>query len=164
MKIVVSVGTDHHRFDRLVGWCDSWAQAHPEDEVYVQHGASSEPRVARGVAFLSPDELAAEFTAADVVVCQGGPATIAEARRAGHRPIVVPRKAAHREVVDDHQVRFAARLAQEGLVALAETEDELAALLAEARRDPATFDVKDDHDRTERSVRLLGDLIDALRP
>ncbi len=37
-RVLVTVGTDHHRFDRLIGWVDRWAAAHPEARVLVQHG------------------------------------------------------------------------------------------------------------------------------
>ena len=44
----------------------------------------------------------------------------------GKRPIVVPRLSRFGEAVDDHQLPFARRLAERGLVTLLEDESELA--------------------------------------
>ena len=30
--VLVTVGTDHHRFDRLIGWIDAWADDHRDVE------------------------------------------------------------------------------------------------------------------------------------
>jgi UDP-N-acetylglucosamine transferase subunit ALG13 len=162
MQVLVTVGTDHHPFDRLIGWCDRWAGAHPEHHVTIQHGPARAPKIATAHAFLPQGELVDLMDAADVVVCQGGPATIAEINAVGKVPIVVARLAALGEVVDDHQVRFAARLAQDGVVRVATSEDELAALLDRAVEQPAEFRMDGAVDRTARSVRILGDLLDAL--
>ena len=61
---------------------------------------------------------------------------IVEARRHGKRPLVVPRDHRLGEHVDGHQLRFARRLADEGLIVLCEQRDELTAALDAARRDP----------------------------
>jgi UDP-N-acetylglucosamine transferase subunit ALG13 len=68
------------------------------------------------------------------VVTHGGPATILDAREAGHVPIVVPRRRAWGEHVDDHQVAFCRRVFEEGLIKLASTEDELLNLLNQATK------------------------------
>lgn len=162
MQVLVTVGTDHHPFDRLVGWCDAWAAAHPEHTVTIQHATARPPVIAGAHAFLAQDELVDHMARADVVVCQGGPATIAEINAAGKIPIVVPRLAALGEVVDDHQVAFVARLAEDGVVRAATSEDELTTLLDRACKAPDEFRMEGTEDRTARSVRLLGDLLDAL--
>jgi UDP-N-acetylglucosamine transferase subunit ALG13 len=136
-RVVVTVGTDHHPFDRLVGWVDRWAAAHPEAEVLVQHGTAAAPAHAGAVAMLPYDELVAAMAEADAVVAQGGPATIVDARSVGHRPIVVPRRARWGEVVDDHQVAFTRWMAEKGWAWLAGDEAELVAQLDAALADPA---------------------------
>ena len=124
---MVVVGTDHHPFDRLVTWVDTWLQCRPEGPVscLVQYAASAPPRVARGRPYLDHAEVEQLMARARAVVTHGGPTTIAEARRAGHRPVVVPRSARLGEHVDDHQRRFAGRLASAGLVDVADTQVEL---------------------------------------
>lgn len=122
-RMFVSVGTDHHRFDRLIGWAERWAERFDEWDVQVQHGRSRAPVAGHGFAFCDHDRLQELFEEADLVVCHGGPATITQARRRGHVPLVVPRDPALGEHVDDHQQLFARRLAREGLVQLVESED-----------------------------------------
>ena len=128
-SIVILVGTDHHRFDRVVAWADRRQRAHPEGRVYVQYGQSTPPADAAGAAFVSPVELRSLVSEADVVITHGGPGTIHDARSAGHRPIVLPRDPGHGEHVDDHQQRFGAWCQERGLVSLARTVDELDPLL-----------------------------------
>jgi UDP-N-acetylglucosamine transferase subunit ALG13 len=127
----VTVGTDHHPFERLVAWAERWAERTDDWEVQVQHGRTRAPRAGVGFAFCDHDRLQELFAQADVVVSHGGPASISEARRFGHRPIVVPRDPARGEHVDDHQQLFVARLAHSGLVERVATEDDfLAAVVA----------------------------------
>lgn len=136
-EVVVTVGTDHHRFDRLVRWIDDWAAAHPDRTVLVQHGTAAAPAHATGVAMLAYDDLVGAMAEATVVVAQGGPATVMDARSVGRRPIVVPRVARLHEVVDDHQVTFGRWALDRELVLLAEDEDQLCRLLDAALDEPS---------------------------
>ena len=131
--LLVTVGTDHHPFERLLDWVGRWSAAHPSWQVEVQHGATRVPGFGRCFAYCGHDELQLLFAAADVVVTHAGPATITQARAAGHVPVVVPRLPALGEHVDDHQVLFARRLGAAGVVHLAETEAALAAAVDAAR-------------------------------
>lgn len=106
IRIFVTVGTDHHPFTRLISWVDDWAQSRSDVLLIVQHGSSHPSRGGTNHKLLGSDCLDEEYAAADVVISQVGPGTIADANRAGHRPIVVPRDPALGEVVDDHQVAF----------------------------------------------------------
>jgi UDP-N-acetylglucosamine transferase subunit ALG13 len=106
--VLVSVGTDHHPFDRLVRWMDGWLGARTGAEVtcLVQYGASHPPRRAWGLAYLDHPDLSQ--------VMRG-----ARDPRAG-------------EHVDDHQQRFARRLADAGMVRLATSREELVRALDDA--------------------------------
>ena len=75
---------------------------------------------------------------AAAVVCHGGPGTIMLAVHEGRRPVVVPRTRSLGEHVDDHQVAFARRIASEGAIRLAETEEQFSSLLDEALERPET--------------------------
>ena len=86
--VLVVVGTDHHPFDRLVGWAEGWARDHPDIRVVVQFGTSRPPVVAEGFDVLPVEGLKDLFAAATVVVCHGGPGTIMGARSAGLVPLV----------------------------------------------------------------------------
>lgn len=135
--VLVIVGTDHHPFDRLVAWADAWAKAHPDRLVVVQRGASSPPTAARYVDYLEHDQLERLICDVAVVVTHGGPSSIAESRRLGTMPIVVPRDPAYREHVDTHQLQFVQRMAACGLVLRAGSEDELAELVDQALATPS---------------------------
>jgi UDP-N-acetylglucosamine transferase subunit ALG13 len=140
LTAVVTVGTDHHRFDRLMDWLESWQASHPDHvEWIVQHGASRPMRGATGFAMKSRAEVLELLRTADVVVTQGGPGGIMDARECGKLPIVVPRLARLDEVVDDHQIAFAEHLAAKGLVRTAQTEQQLHAELDRALADPREF-------------------------
>lgn len=117
-RVLVILGTDVHPFDRLVTWMDEWAVTHPNTEVTVQHGTSRAPEHCRGVAFLDHASMNELMYDVDVVVSHGGPATISEARSAGHKPLVVPRQAMRGEHVDGHQEQFSRWSADKNLVCL----------------------------------------------
>lgn len=132
-RMFVSVGTDYHRFDRLMGWLDEWFADDPKvGSVIVQRGTSNVPTQVESVDYLQRTGLIEEFQKATVVVSHGGPATILESRSNGIVPIVVPREAQYDEHVNDHQVDFAKRLAAHGEIQMARTKSELFALLEEA--------------------------------
>jgi UDP-N-acetylglucosamine transferase subunit ALG13 len=123
--VLVVVGTDFHRFDRLVGWIDDWLQPRRGTvRCLVQYGTSAAPRVAEGQPYLEYSDVQAALSAASVVVSHGGPATLMQARAHGHLPICVPRDPALGEHVDGHQLRFARYLAAAGMVQLAESRSE----------------------------------------
>ena len=138
-QIVVSLGTDHHRFDRLVQWVDHWLGLYEvPPATLVQHGFSSHPQRANGVGRMPREELLALYRDADLVIVQGGPGSILDAREAGHIPVVVPRIPQLREVVDGHQVAFAAAMQQRGEARVASTVEGLINLGEEILRDPGT--------------------------
>jgi UDP-N-acetylglucosamine transferase subunit ALG13 len=161
-SVVATVGTDHHRFDRLVGWVDDWAAAHPEARVLVQHGTAPPPEHAEAVAMLGYDELVAEMAEADVVVAQGGPATIMDARSVGHRPVVVPRLAELDEVVDDHQVPFTEWMAGRDLLWLASSAAELHRLIDAALDDPARVRIPPDRRAAPATIEAFRSVVDPL--
>jgi len=139
-SVFVTVGTDHHPFQRLVDWADRLA-ADPTLDVTVQYGSARAPQRATGHAALPHPEVLRLMREADVVVAQGGPGGIMDARACGRLPIVVPRDPRLGEHVDDHQQRFAAHLARRGTVALASDETALTALVRGAIHRPAGFTV-----------------------
>jgi UDP-N-acetylglucosamine transferase subunit ALG13 len=123
--IFVTVGTSVP-FDRLMA-----ALAVLEDEeLIVQTGNSTNvPAAARAVRFMPYDEVVATVGRARAVIGHAGVGTVLTCLAAGKVPYVMPRLAAFREAVDDHQVVFARRLADAGLVRLVDHPDELAVQL-----------------------------------
>lgn len=65
--------------------------------------------------WLSPEDLAAELRRADVVVMHAGMGATLDALEAGHCPVVVPRRKAAGEQVDDHQIELAKELERRDL-------------------------------------------------
>ncbi|MEV4765831.1 glycosyltransferase [Micromonospora chokoriensis] len=166
VRVLVAVGTDKHPFDRLVDWLAQWhAQVTDPVGLTVQHGHTTVPPLPGAVPFLGHDALQQAMADADLVVCHGGPATILEARRHGHLPIVVPRNPARGEHVDDHQLLFARRLGAAGLVALCETREALHDALSAGLADPTRFAVATDpeaHEARRAAVARVGRIVDDL--
>lgn len=130
--VVVSVGTYHQPFDRLIDWAAAWWRTRPEVGLLVQHGVSRPLPGADNRVMLPHAELLDAYAAASVVVLQGGAGGVMDALARGVTPILVPRLPEFNEVVDGHQVLFARELARLGLVHLAEDPATLAALLDRA--------------------------------
>lgn len=135
-RVFVSVGTDVHPFHRLMDWLDAFDAADPARIRWtVQFGRSRQPKV-EGSAFLDHDVMERAFNTASIVISHGGPSTIAEARNHGCKPLVVPRSPRLGEHVDGHQERFARRLAEKGLIWLAEDQQSFDARLRELLANP----------------------------
>ncbi|MCR1783698.1 hypothetical protein KVF89_14245 [Nocardioides carbamazepini] len=127
--VAVFLGTDHHRFDRVLTWVGR-LQEQGLFRFHVQHGATPPPSWLTGAPLLGPAALTELLDRADAVVTHGGPGSIMDARGRGHLPVVVPRDPRLGEHVDDHQQRFARFLARTGLIVTAYDEQELAARLS----------------------------------
>lgn len=127
--IFVTVGTALP-FDRLVAVADELAR---HEDVLVQCGDTSlAPRRATAVSFLGYDEVARRMREARVVVAHAGAGSVLTALVNGRRPVVVPRRRALGEAVDDHQVDFARRLAGIGLVHVVDDPLDLPGVVAKA--------------------------------
>jgi UDP-N-acetylglucosamine transferase subunit ALG13 len=130
--VLVTVGGDHHPFERLMRWVENLEITDGERlRCVVQHGSCEAPVGVESHDYLDHSELMSLMSSARVVVSSGGPSTLLEARRFGHRPVVVPRWSSLGEHVDDHQRLFTSRLQEAGVVVRVETEaDFRAAVLA----------------------------------
>lgn len=168
--LLVTVGTDHHPFGRLIDWIDGWLRDGGAAHVraLVQHGPAPPPVLAEAIAHLGYLELQAEVRRASVVVTHAGAATIMEARRAGRLPIIVARRPELDEIVDAHQIAFGRRMHTAGMAVNCESEAELRAALDKAAADPAAFLLGDAGDRAASGtnvpagVQRAGELLDGL--
>ncbi|HET6869016.1 MAG TPA: glycosyltransferase, partial [Solirubrobacteraceae bacterium] len=113
----VAVGTHRQPYDRLLGIVSGGIdEGHLPEPLRAQVGPARWTAPAGQVSpHLSRDELEAAVRSAAVVICHGGAGIISSALAAGRRPIVVPRRAALGEHVDDHQYQLTRRLADWGL-------------------------------------------------
>lgn len=116
--ILVSVGSSTIPFDRLLRGLNALSIDEP---LVVQYGASTiRPRSATCLAFLDYEDFVDLVRRARVTITHAGVGSVMTALAQGKRPIVVPRRRAYGEAVDDHQTSFARRAAELGLVTLVE--------------------------------------------
>ena len=133
-RVVVTVGGNaHYGFDRLVRHLHAVIPAHWP--VLWQVGPSDFSDLGiDAVASLPSAELRDAIEQADVVVSHAGTGSILTALSLGHKPIVVPRRAAHGEHVDGHQDDLAGYVEAEGLAIVREADALTLDDLEEARR------------------------------
>ena len=125
--IFVTLGTQAFPFDRLLRGLDGL-----DEELVVQAGASSHrPPGAAWYDYLEYPRVVEHVRRARAVVSHAGVGSVMTAVADGKRPLVVPRLHRFGEAVDDHQVPFARRLAEAGLVTLVEEPAGLPAALAD---------------------------------
>jgi UDP-N-acetylglucosamine--N-acetylmuramyl-(pentapeptide) pyrophosphoryl-undecaprenol N-acetylglucosamine transferase len=114
-KVVVSLGTYRgYDFGRLVRRLLAILPA--DAEVLWQTGDTDMTPFGIAGAYAIPEhELLAAMKRADVVVAHAGVGTALAAFEIGKRPVLVPRRLAHGEHVDDHQIQIAEELAARNL-------------------------------------------------
>ena len=127
-RIVVTLGTGRYGFRRLV---ERLVDLLPADaEVLWQTGSTDTSGLTIDPTPALPySELKEAMANADVVVSHAGVGSALCALDAGRMPILVPRRVAHDEIVDDHQEQVARELASRGLALMQEagtlTEEDL---------------------------------------
>ena len=137
--LVISLGTDYHRFDRLLRWVDAYLKENPRLSCLVQHGHTAPIERGENVRLMPAGDLMGYYATASVVVVQGGPGSIQDARRTGAIPLVVPRRAEFDEVVDNHQVPFADLMEKRGHAVVVNSRAELFDKLKLALANPSLF-------------------------
>jgi len=125
LTVVVSTGTYHLPFNRLVDWMEPWVGANPAVHVIMQHGPSRELPGAENVAILPYARLLELCATADAVVLQGGAGGVMDMRQLRRIPIVVPRVPVNDEVVDNHQLIFTEQVAHLNAIRRAVSKEEL---------------------------------------
>jgi UDP-N-acetylglucosamine transferase subunit ALG13 len=162
--VFVTLGTDHHPFERLVRWVDGWLEEGGDEQArcFIQTGASPRPRLAEATDYLGYDEMRRAVDEAATVVTHGGPGSISMATSLGKRPIVVPRLESLGEHVDDHQLAFTRRMAAHGVIELAESEEAFrAALVLSLRSETPTTpsEAAGSREAVQRFEELVDDLL-----
>lgn len=159
--VLVSVGTDHHPFDRLVAWVDSWVDAQAGDvELVVQHGTSRPSRTGENYTIIPRTRLLELFREATVVVTQVGPGTILDANSVSRRPIVMARDPRLGEAVDGHQVPFGHFMADRGTAWITDSEAGLHTHLDRALEDPAYSRVPERHSPADQTAAAMQQVVD----
>jgi beta-1,4-N-acetylglucosaminyltransferase len=151
--ILVTTGTNGSPFDRLLREIEG---IEVEEDIVVQHGPSSlRPSNARCVDYVPFDELVRLVREARIVISHGGVGSILVAMINGRQPLVVPRLARYAEVVDDHQLDLARRLAQANAITIVENPEHLPELVRSANGSSAAG--------SKQTGSLVSDLRDYLR-
>jgi UDP-N-acetylglucosamine transferase subunit ALG13 len=115
-RILVVVGMHSKSFERLIVKMDDIAGKARYDVVMQIGHTNYEPHNAQFFKFKARDEdMRSLMESARIVVCQGA-MTVVDAINAGASVIVVPRLMRFAEHVNDHQLFFARKLEEQGLV------------------------------------------------
>jgi UDP-N-acetylglucosamine transferase subunit ALG13 len=121
-NVVVTLGTfKDYGFERLVRRLLEVLP--PEADVLWQTGDTDTSGLGVDGHHAIPErELSDAMREADVVVAHAGVGTALAALEVGKRPLLVPRRLAHGEHVDDHQIQIAEELTRRGLALTAEAD------------------------------------------
>lgn len=152
--ITVITGTEKFSFHRMIEEIDAIAQRTKlAEEFFLQIGASKyEPSACEWVRFVQFREMVERIQRSEVVISHAGAGSTLLCLQQGIRPIVMPRQKKFDEHVDDHQVLFAKKLAERGLVRLVLDELELAEAVRDAIEHPARVE---EHARGGEVVSFL---------
>lgn len=132
-RAVVTLGTtESYGFRRLV---ESLAPLLAEADVLWQTGSTDTTGLGvSGQPHVPSDELEQAVREADVVVAHAGTGAALTALEHGKCPLLVPRRAAAGEHVDDHQLEIARELDERGLAVWSDADDLTTERLQEAAR------------------------------
>lgn len=156
--ILATLGTHGQPMARIVGPLEEIARSLPHlAPFHAQLGSTPRPIGWAARSLIPHDELSRLIETADIVITHGGPATIAQARAAGKVPIVVPRKRAAGEHVDDHQLHYGRRLSAAGEVILVEDEAMLSDTIANYHRRVSLMAPPSRHDPA-RAIQAIRDV------
>jgi len=118
---VVSLGTELWSFPRAV---EAVPRVLPDADIFWQTGVTE--AVGRGRAlqqWVPAAELHRAFHESDVVITHAGVGSVLSALNQGKIPVILPRLAAEREMIDDHQVEFAQMISDLGLAVVVDPSE-----------------------------------------
>jgi UDP-N-acetylglucosamine transferase subunit ALG13 len=114
------------------------------EEILLQTGVGGRvPDGIRTVETLPFEEVQETLHEADIVVCHGGTGSLITALREGCRVVAVPRLFEKGEHYDNHQAEITGAFAARGLIAVANTADELDEALRAVRARPPVLATSD---------------------
>ena len=103
-RVFVTVGTFEFPFQRLMDRIDKICP--DEWDVTVQSGTATAPTRFESAPAMPYEDVLAACREVDVVIGHAGVGTVLTAATAGVQLILVPRRQAHGEMVDDHQIEL----------------------------------------------------------
>ncbi|MEJ6021316.1 glycosyltransferase [Ramlibacter sp. PS4R-6] len=133
MSTFVAVGNATQPFLRLLDAVEAIRTQLPQP-VFVQFGAAAAAAryAGRGAAFVDMESFERHVRGSQVLILHAGAGSVIHAIRAGKVPVVVPRRAALGEHVDDHQLEFAAELEKSGKALVAHDAESILAAMPRA--------------------------------
>lgn len=154
-SIFASVGNARQPFDRFLRIVDEAAErAGLSAMIQTGHGAYK-PRHAHSVDFVTRAEFEELVAATDYLVMHAGAGSVMSAVRLGKLPIVVPRRKAEGEMVNDHQLELATELSKLGWCRVVSTVEEM----LECFREPPGVAPISEHISNQRMRELVTDFI-----
>jgi UDP-N-acetylglucosamine--N-acetylmuramyl-(pentapeptide) pyrophosphoryl-undecaprenol N-acetylglucosamine transferase len=131
-RVFVTVGTYEYPFQRLFRRVEQIVPADWTIVWQLGHAAGYVPARGEIHAFLPYEQMIDEMRGADIVITHAGIGSVLSAVQAGRLPTVVPRRVAHGEIADDHQLEVLDYLRSYGIAALDDVDDLDAALFGSA--------------------------------
>lgn len=126
MSTFVSVGNGTQSFSRLLDEVARIASELPQP-VIVQHGNTPfQSEACKAIRFVDMGEFERLVAESELLILHAGAGSVIHAVGAGKVPVVMPRRAEHGEIVDDHQIGFAQALEEAGKVVVASDPSQLA--------------------------------------
>lgn len=136
MSTFVSVGNARQHFPRLLDAVKDLVGILPKP-IVVQHGHTPFGGTDMTTfGFVGMEEFLEQMQKAQILILHAGVGAVLQAIECGRVPIVMPRRRAFGEHVDDHQVDFASRMEQTGLVVVADTAEQLGTAVHRALNHP----------------------------
>jgi beta-1,4-N-acetylglucosaminyltransferase len=140
----VSIGNGTQDFSRLLDAVKAIAADLPQP-VIVQHGRTPfESDTIKHFDFTDEAGFLQHLQACSLFITHGGGGSVFSAISLGKKAVVVPRRKAHDEIVDDHQMAFAEELARQGKIIPVYDVANLQAAAREALSNPGMPDRTDD--------------------
>jgi len=145
-------------FDRLVAAvAELKANGAITETVFVQTGEGGlAPDGIETVETLPFEAMLERLRRSDIVVCHGGTGSMITALRMGCRVVVMPRQFELGEHYDNHQSEITQAFVERGLIAVANSADELSVALATVRARPALTSTTDLSAMMDHLDALLG--------
>jgi UDP-N-acetylglucosamine transferase subunit ALG13 len=113
-------------FDRLIKAADDWTEA-TGATVFAQVGNGKyKPKHMEFAGMMAPEQFNIMLRSASLIVAHAGMGSVISAMEAGKPIVVLPRRAADREVTTDHQIHTANWLRSKPGVFVADTEADVA--------------------------------------
>ena len=160
-SIFAAVGTSLDPFDRLLRLLDELCAAGQVPwPIAAQAGhCRYAPAHFAAVPFLPAQEIEERVRLSRAIVCHGGAGLLGTCMQLRRRPVVLPRRAAQGEIVNDHQLELCQELARQGHIYLVDDRQGLLRALHQALSGQDPVPASAGGTRLKQAIaRLLSDL------